>query len=742
MERFLHLHGLSVGYPTRKVLENIELEIEKGEILTLIGPNGAGKSTLLKSISGQLPLLAGSVMMQGQNLAKCDAKERARKMAVVLTEAVRPEYMTCREVCAAGRYPYTGRMGILRREDEEAVDRAMACMKVEDLAERDFGAISDGQKQRVLVARALAQETPVLLMDEPTSYLDIRYRTELMETLRGLAAEGKTILMSLHEIDLALEVSDRLLCVKEGGEVFCGTPWEVLTGERIRDLFDMPAGMYEKLFKEKAGQASHPQQDHTFFANRNCKYFPCHKTEDTDNFNCLFCYCPLYAMGPDCGGHFRYTKKGVKDCTGCLVPHKRENYALILERLRARNRRGQTGAVLENYGDPGKKETPDISEILTTVKSAEPLADCISGITPPDAEMARLVRADLDNLAMPPGSLGKIETTAVRMAAITGRRRPRAERRRIIVLCADNGLVEEGIGSAPQEVTAAQAVNMTRGLTGMSSIAGYRGDQVQVADIGIATHYHCDKVLPLNVRKGTANIVKGPAMTREEAERAIRIGIGLAEQASRDSVDIVGVGEMGIGNTTTSAAVISVLTKRTAEDVTGLGGGITEDAFRHKVECVRKAVTVNRPDPQDPVDVLAKVGGLDLAAMCGVFLGCARYRIPVVIDGLISAAAALCAVRLCPDCGLYMFPSHESAEKGYRIAMEAVGIEPWFKLDMRLGEGSGCTMAFAVMEAACAVLDRMATFEKAGIDDSYLDKIRQDVTARGEIQTGSFHDHK
>ena len=278
MERFLHLHGLSVGYPTRKVLENIELEIEKGEILTLIGPNGAGKSTLLKSISGQLPLLAGSVLMQGQDLAKCDAKERARKMAVVLTEAVRPEYMTCREVCAAGRYPYTGRMGILRKEDEEAVDRAMARMKVEDLAERDFGAISDGQKQRVLVARALAQETPVLLMDEPTSYLDIRYRTELMETLRGLAAEGKTILMSLHEIDLALEVSDRLLCVKEGGEVFCGTPQEVLTGERIRDLFGMPAGMYEKLFKEKAGQAALTQQDHTFFANRSCKYFPCHKT--------------------------------------------------------------------------------------------------------------------------------------------------------------------------------------------------------------------------------------------------------------------------------------------------------------------------------------------------------------------------------------------------------------------------------------------------------------------------------
>ena len=719
MERFLHLHGLSVGYPTRKVLENIELEIEKGEILTLIGPNGAGKSTLLKSISGQLPLLAGSVLMQGQDLAKCDAKERARKMAVVLTEAVRPEYMTCREVCAAGRYPYTGRMGILRKEDEEAVDRAMARMKVEDLAERDFGAISDGQKQRVLVARALAQETPVLLMDEPTSYLDIRYRTELMETLRGLAAEGKTILMSLHEIDLALEVSDRLLCVKEGGEVFCGTPQEVLTGERIRDLFDMPVGMYEKLFKEKAGQAALTQQDHTFFANRSCKYFPCHKTEDTDNFNCLFCYCPLYGMGPDCGGSFRYTKKGVKDCTGCLVPHRRENYPVIMEKLRAFYRRGQ-----------GDME-PDIPAILETVNSAESLADCMHGITKPDAEMARLVRADLDSLAMPPGSLGQIETTAIRMASITGKRRPCAERRRIIVLCADNGLVEEGIGSAPQEVTAAQAVNMTFGLTGMSAIASARGDQVQVADIGIATPYHSDKVLPLKVREGTGNIVKGSAMTRAEAERAIRIGIGLARQASMDAVDIVGVGEMGIGNTTTSAAVISVLTGRSAEEVTGFGGGITEEAFRHKVKCVRTAITVNRPDPDDPVDILAKVGGLDLAAMCGVFLGCASCQIPVVIDGLISAAAALCAVRLCPDSKRYMFPSHQSADRGYAIAMDAIGMEAWFKLDMWLGEGSGCPMAFAVMEAACAVLSRMATFEKAGIDDSYLDKIREDRKQQG-----------
>ena len=182
---------------------------------------------------------------------------------------------------------------------------------------------------------------------------------------------------------------------------------------------------------------------------------------------------------------------------------------------------------------------------------------------------------------------------------------------------------------------------------------------------------------------------------------------------------------MGIGNTTTSAAVISVLTGKDPSEVTGFGGGITEETYLHKVECVRKAISVNSPDPEDPEGVLAKVGGFDLAAMCGVYLGCAEYGIPAVIDGVISAAAALCAARMCPACTGYMFPSHKSVEPGYMAAMEALGMDPWFDLDMRLGEGSGCTMSFAVMEAACAVLDRMATFDRAGIDDGYLEEIRK-----------------
>ena len=711
MENFLSLRGLSVGYPDRVVLQNIDLDILRGEILSVIGPNGAGKSTLLKSISGQLALLGGSVVMQGEDLGKCSAAERARKMAVVLTEHIRPEYMTCREVVSAGRYPYTGRMGILQPRDKEIVEEAMARMKVTELSERDFNAISDGQKQRVLVARAIAQDTPVLLLDEPTSYLDLRYRTELMETLKDLAREGRTVLMSLHEIDLALEVSDRILCVQEGKSVWCGSPREVLEQDRIRDLFGMPGEMYEKLFRETKSRlcGSDAHCDHTFFANRSCKYFPCHKGADPEDFNCLFCYCPLYALGPDCGGNFRLTKSGVKDCTGCLVPHRWENYEKIMEKLRARNRAASETAAAATDIQPAASS---LQQVITEIQS-------------PSGEILDLVRGDLSRLAMPPGSLGKIETTAARMAAIQKRRRPRAAKRRIIVLCADNGVVDENVSSAPREVTARQAVNMTKGLTGMSSIAAQRGDEVQVVDMGIATPYECAQILNRRIRCGTDNIVKGPAMTMEEAEKAVMTGVSLAGQASKEHVDIVGVGEMGIGNTTTSAAVISVLTGAEPAKVTGFGGGITQQAYLRKVQCVQRAIDVNKPDADVPTDVLAKVGGFDLAAMCGVFLGCAKYGIPAVIDGVISAAAALCAVRMCPACRDYLFPSHQSVEPGYMAAMEALGIEPWFKLDMRLGEGSGCTMSFAVMEAACAILERMATFEKAGIDDSYLEEIRE-----------------
>ena len=348
----------------------------------------------------------------------------------------------------------------------------------------------------------------------------------------------------------------------------------------------------------------------------------------------------------------------------------------------------------------------------------------LSEICPADPDVMDAARRWQERLAKPPGSLGKLEDTAVRLAGITGKLKNTIDKRRILVLCADNGIIEEGIGSAPRTVTAAQAANMTRFLTGMSSMAHAFGDEVRVVDVGIADPYDAPDVICRKIAPGTRNFVREPAMSREEAVKAILIGVEMARIAAEEEVSVIGVGEMGIGNTTTSSAVLCALTGLTVEEVTGRGGGITDKAFLHKKEVIRTGLDLHKPDPGDPVDVLAKVGGLDLAAMTGVFLGAARYRLPVVIDGLISIVAALCAARLCPAAADYMFPSHASFEIGYAVAAKELGLSPWLLLDMRLGEGSGCPLAFRVMEAACAYTNNMATFDQASIDDGYLDEIR------------------
>jgi nicotinate-nucleotide--dimethylbenzimidazole phosphoribosyltransferase len=211
-------------------------------------------------------------------------------------------------------------------------------------------------------------------------------------------------------------------------------------------------------------------------------------------------------------------------------------------------------------------------------------------------------------------------------------------------------------------------------------------------------------------------------MTREQVEQAILTGYELAKATE---ADVIGIGEMGIGNTTTSSAVLAVLLDADVDTVTGRGGGITNDSFLKKKEVIKTAIQVNQPNKDDVIDVLAKVGGFDLAAMCGAFIGAAATRRPVAIDGFISAVAALCAYQLCPNVRGYLIPSHASYEIGYRLAMDAMGLQPLFLLGMRLGEGSGCPLAFEVLSAACAILNAMATFDQAGIDDGYLDEIRQ-----------------
>ena len=349
----------------------------------------------------------------------------------------------------------------------------------------------------------------------------------------------------------------------------------------------------------------------------------------------------------------------------------------------------------------------------------------IESILPADREAMGAARRRQAELAKPPGSLGALEDMSIRLAGIRRTPRPRIDRCRVTVLAADNGVVAEGVSCAPQSVTVQQAVNMTRHKTGMSALAAYFGDQVQVVDVGICVPVSCPQVLNRKVRFSTGDIAAEPAMTEQEALRALSVGLDLAHMAKEEGIDAVGVGEMGIGNTTTSAAVLAALTGASVEEVTGRGGGLTDGGFATKKRVLRQALALHHPDPGDPVAVLAAVGGLDLAAMAGLFLGCAHEGLAAAVDGYISIVAALCAVRLCPRVRDYLFLSHASYEIGYRLAARELELEPCLLLGMRLGEGSGCPLLFRILQGACAVLNHMATFPEAAIEDEYLTPIRQ-----------------
>ena len=349
-------------------------------------------------------------------------------------------------------------------------------------------------------------------------------------------------------------------------------------------------------------------------------------------------------------------------------------------------------------------------------------ANIIASIEPLDEAAMAKARERQAQLAKPPGSLGRLEDLSVQLAGITGTVHNKIEKKHLLVFAADNGVVAEGVSSAPQSMTLMQTINLTRHKTGASTLCKHFGCGITVCDVGVNADIREPKVLNRKIAYGTQNIVHGPAMTREQAERAVIIGYELAKATD---ADVIGVGEMGIGNTTTSSAVLSVLLDADVDAVTGRGGGITDASFLKKKQVIKDAIVINNPDKNDVVDVLATVGGFDIAAMCGAFLGCAATRRPVVIDGFISAVAALCAYKLCPNSVQYFVPSHASYEIGYKLAMDAMHLQPLFLLGMRLGEGSGCPLAFEILDAACAIINDMATFDQAGIDDGYLDEIRE-----------------
>ena len=357
--------------------------------------------------------------------------------------------------------------------------------------------------------------------------------------------------------------------------------------------------------------------------------------------------------------------------------------------------------------------------------SQEDLNNLIAGISGVDRAAMDAAERRQAELAKPPGSLGRLETLSVQLAGITGKVCNLTKRKVLLVFCADNGVVKEGVAGTPQSVTLAQTLNLAHGKTGAAVLAKRFGCEVCVCDVGVNAEITDPKVIPRKLAFGTSNMADGPAMTRAQALQAVLTGADLAYETAQNGADVIGVGEMGIGNTTTSAAVLAVLTGVAVKDVTGRGAGLTDEAYAKKIAVIEQAIRKNKPDVADVLDVLSKVGGFDIAAMCGAFLGAAKARVPVVIDGFISAVAALCAVRLCPNVRHYLIPSHASFEKGSRIVTEALRLEPLFDLQMRLGEGSGCPLAMMLIDAADAVMNDMATFSEAAIDDGYLEPLKR-----------------
>lgn len=346
----------------------------------------------------------------------------------------------------------------------------------------------------------------------------------------------------------------------------------------------------------------------------------------------------------------------------------------------------------------------------------ERLKEALAAVRPVDrAAMAR-AQARWDSIAKPLGSLGLLEDAVVRIAGITGSPDLDLSRRAVVVMCADNGVVEEGVTQTGQEVTAVVTENMSAGITSVCRMARLAGADVVPVDIGVAQPVSGPRILQKNIRRGTANMARGPAMTREEAVQAVLTGLELARELAGRGYTLLATGEMGIGNTTTASAVASVLLDRPPAEVTGRGAGLSDEGLSRKIRAIESAIAVNRPDPADPLDVLAKVGGLDLAGLAGVFLGGAVCRVPVLVDGFISAVAALIARRICPDAAGYLLGSHASAEPAGRMVMEALELKPFLYAGMRLGEGTGAVAVMPLLDMGLAVYREMSTFDEIEIE--------------------------
>ncbi|NLM51214.1 MAG: nicotinate-nucleotide--dimethylbenzimidazole phosphoribosyltransferase [Firmicutes bacterium] len=349
------------------------------------------------------------------------------------------------------------------------------------------------------------------------------------------------------------------------------------------------------------------------------------------------------------------------------------------------------------------------------------LQNTLEKITPPDREVEKEAQNYLDSLTKPIGSLGVLEEIARKIAGITGEVKPKCPKKASILMAGDHGVVAEGVSAYPQEVTPQMVLNFLAGGAAMNVLSRHAGAELIVVDIGVAADLPDNPILlKRKIAYGTANFTQGPAMTREQAVAALEVGIEVAEECIKKGVSLLGTGEMGIGNTTPSTAITAFYRQCDVKDVCGKGTGLKDDLLGQKIKAVEKAIAVNQPQRNDAIDVLAKLGGLEIAGMAGVMLAAAANRIPVLIDGFISSAAALIASHLHPHAVDYMLASHLSEEPGHAIALEMLGIKPFLRMNMRLGEGTGAALAMPIVDAALKIMHEMSTFADAGVSTALV----------------------
>jgi len=335
-----------------------------------------------------------------------------------------------------------------------------------------------------------------------------------------------------------------------------------------------------------------------------------------------------------------------------------------------------------------------------------------------DKEAMTKAQAHQDILTKPRGSLGKLEAIAVQLAGIQGNAKPQTARKAIITMAGDHGIIDEKFHNWPKEVTAQMLQNFAHGGAAINVLSRQVGARNVVVALGVATPMAEDpNIINRNIAPGTNNMVYGPAMTREQAVKAIETGIEIVNAEVKKGLDLVGTGDMGIGNTSPSAAICSVITGRSLEEVTGRGTGASDEQMKLKRNAIAKAIALNKPNAQDALDVLSKVGGYEIGGLAGVILGAAANRVGVVVDGFISGAAALIAYTICPQAKDFMFAAHQSVEPGHRILLEHMGMDAILKMDMRLGEGTGAALAMNIIEASNRIQHEMASFADAGVSE-------------------------